>query len=41
MRGNDGSIQTLDVYLNNTAYWKSFPPAVWDYTIGGYQVIKK
>ena len=41
LRGNDGSIQTLDVYLNNTAYWKNIPPAVWDYTIGGYQVIKK
>jgi len=33
--------RTLDVYLNNTAYWKNIPPAVWDYTIGGYQVIKK
>ncbi|MEK7721247.1 MAG: type ISP restriction/modification enzyme, partial [Elusimicrobiota bacterium] len=41
LRGNDGSSQTLDVYLNNTAYWKNIPPAVWDYTIGGYQVIKK
>lgn len=26
MRGNDSSIQTLDVYLNNTAYWKNIPP---------------
>ena len=41
LRGNDGSLQTLDVYLNNAAYWKNVPPAVWDYTIGGYQVIKK
>lgn len=41
LRGNDGSLQTLDVYLNNTAYWKNIPPAVWNYTIGGYQVIKK
>lgn len=36
-----GGEQTLDVYLNNTAYWKNIPPAVWYYTIGGYQVIKK
>jgi hypothetical protein len=30
-----------DVYLNNTAYWRNVPANVWDYTIGGYQVIKK
>ena len=23
------------------AYWKNVPARVWDYTIGGYQVIKK
>jgi len=33
--------RTLDIYLNNTAYWKNIPPGVWEYTIGGYQVIKK
>jgi len=38
---NDGMGQTMDIYLNNTAYWKNIPPAVWNYTIGGYQVIKK
>ena len=32
---------TLDVYLNQTAYWKNVPENVWDYTLGGYQVIKK
>lgn len=32
---------TCDIYLNNTAYWKNVPQKVWDYTIGGYQVIKK
>ena len=31
----------LDVYLNAVAYWHNVPPAVWEYTIGGYQVIKK
>ena len=35
-----GSI-TLDIYLNNVAYWRNVPSRVWDYTIGGYQVIKK
>lgn len=30
-----------DVYLNDVAYWKGIPARVWDYTIGGYQVIKK
>ncbi|HWE40683.1 MAG TPA: type ISP restriction/modification enzyme [Isosphaeraceae bacterium] len=32
---------TLDVYLNDVAYWRNVPARVWDYTIGGYQVIKK
>jgi hypothetical protein len=32
---------TLDIHLNQVAYWKNIPSAVWDYTIGGYQVIKK
>jgi hypothetical protein len=33
--------KTYDVYLNNVAYWSNIPEKVWDYTIGGYQVIKK
>jgi len=33
--------RTLDVYLNGLAYWKNIPSQVWQYTIGGYQVIKK
>ncbi len=32
---------TLDIYLNEVAYWKNIPVKVWNYTIGGYQVIKK
>ena len=32
---------TFDVYLNDRAYWKNVPSRVWDYTIGGYQVVKK
>ncbi|HEX8178407.1 MAG TPA: type ISP restriction/modification enzyme [Pyrinomonadaceae bacterium] len=32
---------THDVYLNDVAYWQNVPARVWDYTIGGYQVIKK
>jgi len=30
-----------DVYLNESACWKDIPAPVWDYTVGGYQVIKK
>ena len=30
-----------DVYLNDVAYWRNIPVRVWEYTIGGYQVIKK
>lgn len=33
--------ETLDVYLNNAAYWENVPKCVWEYYIGGYQVIKK
>ena len=33
--------KSLDVYLNATAYWQNVPQAVWDFTIGGYQVMKK
>ena len=32
---------THDVFLNESACWRNLPQAVWDYTIGGYQVIKK
>ena len=30
-----------DLYLNDASYWRNVPARVWDYTIGGYQVIKK
>lgn len=33
--------KTLDIYLNNETHWSNVPQAVWDYTIGGYQVLKK
>jgi hypothetical protein len=32
---------THDIYLNDSACWSNVPEKVWDYTIGGYQVIKK
>ena len=32
---------TFDVYLNSSAYWRNVPNAVWNYTLGGYQVLKK
>ncbi len=32
---------TVDVYLNGEAFWSNVPQAVWDYAIGGYQVLKK
>jgi hypothetical protein len=32
---------TCDVYLNGAAYWRNIPLNVWEYFIGGYQVIKK
>jgi hypothetical protein len=32
---------TLDIYLNNETFWSNVPEAVWEYAIGGYQVLKK
>ena len=33
--------RTLDVYLNGWAYWRNIPANVWNYKLGGYQVLKK
>jgi hypothetical protein len=30
---------TYEVYLNGKAFWSNIPSAVWEYTLGGYQVI--
>jgi hypothetical protein len=41
------AVQTLlgetcvDVYLNGDAHWSAIPINVWNYTLGGYQVLKK
>ena len=32
---------TLDIHINDHAYWKNIPAAVWNYKLGGYQVLKK
>ncbi len=32
---------TGDVYLSDHVYWCNVPERVWEYTIGGYQVMKK
>ena len=32
---------TRDVFLNDAAYWRCVPSHIWEYTIGGYQVLKK
>ncbi len=33
--------KTLDVYLNDRAFWRNVPAAIWQYKLGGYQVLKK
>jgi hypothetical protein len=38
IRRNDGA---CDIFLNDIACWRNVPGTVWEYTIGGYQVIKK
>jgi hypothetical protein len=32
---------TNDIYLSDIAYWCNIPERVWDYALGGYQVMKK
>lgn len=34
----DGAV---DIYLNDRVFWSNVPRAVWEYTLGGYQVVKK
>jgi hypothetical protein len=31
----------VDVYLNGATFWNAIPLRVWEYTLGGYQVLKK
>ena len=32
---------TFDIHLNGEAFWCNVPVAVWNYRLGGYQVLKK
>ena len=32
---------TFDIHLNGNARWSNVPAAVWNYKLGGYQVLKK
>ena len=32
---------TFDVYLNDRAFWRNVPAEIWNYKLGGYQVLKK
>ncbi len=31
----------MDVHLNGASLWSGVPLQVWEYTLGGYQVLKK
>ena len=32
---------TFDIWLNDRAFWRNVPAAVWNYRLGGYPVLKK
>ncbi len=32
---------TVDVYINDNVFWQNVPINVWEYRLGGYQVLKK
>ena len=33
--------ETLDIHLNDRAFWCNVLTAVWNYKLGGYQVLNK
>ena len=33
--------RTVDVYLNDDVFWRNVPADVWEFTIGGFQPLKK
>jgi len=33
--------ETVDIFANDDVYWRNVPIRVWEFTIGGYQVLKK
>jgi hypothetical protein len=33
--------QTLDVHLNDDVFWRNVPLEVWEFTVGGFQPLKK
>ena len=33
--------ETVDIHLNDQTYWANLPKPVWQYRLGGYQVLKK
>jgi hypothetical protein len=39
-RGQLG-VRTMDVRINAKTYWRNVPAPVWDFSIGGYPVLKK
>jgi hypothetical protein len=41
VRCGDEFARLTPFFLNEAACWQNVPEKVWDYTIGGYQVIKK
>ncbi|WP_127753280.1 type ISP restriction/modification enzyme [Devosia sp. 1566] len=40
-RGAEVLGRAVDVYLNDATFWRGVPEAVWNYHIGGYQILKK
>ena len=32
---------TFNIHLNDRAHWRNVPAKVWNYKLGGYQVLKK
>ena len=33
--------RTFDIHLNGESFWRNIPAAVWNYQLGGYQILKK
>lgn len=41
LEGHRLGTNALDIWVNERVFWHAIPNAVWEFTVGGYQVIKK
>jgi hypothetical protein len=38
---SDNMVLSWDIWLNESVYWSAVPDAVWNFTVGGFRILKK